>query len=478
MFDNCLNRRRFFLGCGVVFLSVVCLIAPGCSKKDDGPEPPEGSVGVAGSAAQSGAIVVAEMEFALEEFSVFDKEFSQGPISYQLTSGQQADQGVSNEPMEAVKSYPKIASEKAVYGKITFGQYLFDTSDNFVRYFVFDESEGTGKGYDKLYFDLDGDLDLSNDAAVGRLAESPKGDRQENELYFEGLEFSARTPKGSKIDLKLTPLLRSYGEGNQNVSFIVPTGRRGKIKIGDKEFDAKLVQGFVIAGRYDSPTTVLVLDDDNSAIPFLSALRKFGGVLYKFSTNAAGDKLVVRAYDGDYGVLKVAGDGGKIVQGYLMSTDTLVDLAGCAKKDGGQLVPVGDWRPLQVAVETKDIRYGISSDIAPPGQEVSGPIVYGIKISKDKAFALEVGGEVEVRFKMPTKGQKFVAGETLQASAMMYNRSMGVMLSSLEDKGKPKGDAMTMPDGTKMQMYETIDPDVKITDSAGKTVAEGKMPFG
>ena len=172
MFVNCLNRRRIFLGCGVVFLAVVCLIASGCSKKDDAPEPPEGSAGVA------------EMEFALEEFSVFDKEFRQGQLNYRLTSGQGADQGVSNEPMEAVKSYPEVASEKAVYGKITFGQYIFDTSDNFARYFVFDESKGTGTGYDKLYFDLDGDLDLSNDAAVGRLAESPKGDQQENELYF------------------------------------------------------------------------------------------------------------------------------------------------------------------------------------------------------------------------------------------------------------------------------------------------------
>ncbi len=104
MFDNRLNRRRFFGGGGVIFLAVVCSIAFGGSKKDNTPEPPEGSV------------VVAEMEFALEEFSVFDKEFRQGQISYRLTSGQSADQGVSNEPMEAVKSYPKVASEKAVYG--------------------------------------------------------------------------------------------------------------------------------------------------------------------------------------------------------------------------------------------------------------------------------------------------------------------------------------------------------------------------
>jgi hypothetical protein len=473
MYYDCGNPRRGFLWGGVVLLAVVCLILSGCSKKDD--EQKQGGAVAAEIARSAGD---GDMEFAMEEFSVFDKELSQGQMGYQLTSGQSADAGVSNKPMEGVKVYPKVASENAVYGKITFGTYIFDTSDNFVRYFVFDESEGTGTGHDRLYFDLDGDLDLSNDVAVGKMDAPPGGSKGASHGYFEAVEFSAQTAKGKDVEMKVVPFLTTFYETNHQVRFIVPTGRRGKITIAGEEIDAKMVQSAIIGGRYDSPTTTLMLGDDGSAIPFLCALRKYGDVLYEFSSNTAGDKLVVKAYDGDWGVLKVAGEDGKISLGYLVSADALVDLGDCAEKDGGRLVPVGDWRPVQLAVETKDVRYGISADIAPPGQEVIGPAIYGIKISKDKAFALGVGGEAEVQFKTPTKGQKIAPGETMQASAMMYDAAMGVMLSSLEDKSRPKGDEVTMPDGTKMQQYASIDPDVKILDSAGKTVAEGKMPFG
>ena len=49
---------------------------------------------------------------------------------------------------------------------------LDETNSGLLFYFAADESRGTGKGYDRLYFDANRDLDLRNDP-VAKLQMSP-----------------------------------------------------------------------------------------------------------------------------------------------------------------------------------------------------------------------------------------------------------------------------------------------------------------
>ena len=55
---------------------------------------------------------------------------------------------------------------------------------------------------------------------------------------------------------------------------------------------------------------------------------------------------------------------------------------------------------------------------------------------------------------------------------------MGASIAALEDVTQKIGESIKMPDGTEHERFQSIDPMVKITNSSGQCVAEGKMPFG
>src|ERR1019366_10339698 len=69
-------------------------------------------------------------------------------------------------PFTQIKAYPAFASKKPIYGSIHLCQNRKRPDSGQITYFAVDESEGTGKGYDRLYFDANGDLDLRNDPVV------------------------------------------------------------------------------------------------------------------------------------------------------------------------------------------------------------------------------------------------------------------------------------------------------------------------
>ncbi|MBE0536598.1 MAG: hypothetical protein IH624_13105 [Phycisphaerae bacterium] len=462
---NCIGKRAF--------ISVLCmcalalqplLLAAEHSQPPTGPSTPLVQTPLQGPG-----------EFALQEFSVFEDEY-EGSLGYQLTGGQRADE-LQNEPFAALKACPKLKSAKPLYGKITFGDFLFNPGDTVTRYFTVDESQGEGKGYDTLYFDLNGDLDLTNDAPAKRLAEPPKGADPQDSTFFDTLKVNATFPKSGPAVFNIMPVLQRYSSDYQHAKFVVPTGRRGTITVGTEQVEAILAQGMAVSGRFDSKLTALIFDQKEDMVPCLGAIRKFGDTLYEFSATPSGDKLTVRPYTGQYGELKLPG-GDKIFLGLLMDKERMINVSDCPTQDGRQLVPLGDYAPIRLGIDSDKIRYGLSADIAGPGQQTSLPLIYAVKIRHEKPFTLAPGKDCVVKFNSPTPGLlRYRPGDQFKAEAMLYSPSLGVMISSFEDKSKPQ-DEMTLPDGTKMQMYASIDPEVKIVNAVGQTVAEGKMPFG
>jgi hypothetical protein len=246
--------------------------------------------------------------------------------------------------------------------------------------------------------------------------------------------------------------------------------------VGTQHVRAVMAQCMPISGRFDGKLTALFLDQKEDMVPCLGAVRKFGDTLYEFSATPSGDKLTVRAYTGQFGELKLRG-GDKVVVGFLMDKQRVINLGDCLTQGDRQLVPVGDYAPIRVGIDSDKIRYGLAADIAGPGEEAFLPLVYSVKIRNDEPFVLTPGKDSLVKFKASEAGRRYRPGDSFKAEAMLYDPSLGVMIAGLEDKSKPQGE-ITLPDGTVMQMCESIDAEVKILNAAGRTIAEGKMPFG
>jgi hypothetical protein len=87
-----------------------------------------------------------------------------------------------DKPFAQVKAYPAFASKKPIYGSIHFYKDRRQPDTAQTAYFAVDESQGTGSGYDRLYFDANGDLDLRNDPVVQPQRNPPANAR----LHYSG----------------------------------------------------------------------------------------------------------------------------------------------------------------------------------------------------------------------------------------------------------------------------------------------------
>ncbi len=415
--------------------------------------------------------------FKMEEVSVFDSE---GPDVSRVPVGQSV--ACEDEPSEKVKAYPAFASDKPVYGSIGFTADLTALGSGLEYCFAIDESGGTGTGYDRFYFDVNHDCDLTNDAALGCMVNPPadpeSGRGQENIVFdYVQVDLGALSGEGRRLQ-KVMPRLTQFSQ-YRYLSFIVPTARRGKIEIGGKEHEAVLAQSPFITGRYDLPATGLHLDGATDPLPFLSHWRRIDGTFYVLSATPEGDQLTVRAYDGAFGSLEV-GPGRRSVEtslerGYILNRDVMLDLGKCEKTDGRLKVPVGDYMPLQLQARLGELRIGLRADLSSPREEGKAPVL-GIQIRQDKPFVLDFSAEPQVVFRNPASKQRFKLGEQLKAEAVVRDPMLDALITGLEDTTKKRQTVQTS--GGPYDLYESLDPTVRIVNSAGECVAEGPMPFG
>jgi hypothetical protein len=272
--------------------------------------------GLAGRALAAGA---GEAVFNLREVSAFEhngSDFTRGH------SGQCQDK-----PFPAVKAYPPFVSSKPVYGSVHFTEKKGQTNSARMFYFAVDESQGTGKGYDRLYFDLNLDLDLRNDPVIKPLRERPNGAelnwgniRQQVCFEYLTIDFDCG-PAGTRA-VQIMPRLAccKYESDEYNViSFVRTRLFEGNIKIGSREFGARLGNTYFISGRLDNPETTLELLPKGGGETIrwwggdkLMAAHKVDGEFYTFSASPAGDQLTVHPYHGELGTFEVGSGGRKL----------------------------------------------------------------------------------------------------------------------------------------------------------------------
>jgi hypothetical protein len=394
-----------------------------------------------------------------------------------------------DKPFPEVKNYPHFASRAPIFGSVRFGAKSSQPDSGLLFYFAVDESRGTGKGYDRLYFDGNRDLDLRNDPVVKLQQHSPDPGNAVNfagtkeKAVFDFLKVNLGANDSGSNLVEIMPRLLVTGDDNETYRFMFFVRTHvfeGDIEIAGKKFLAQLGNDNAISPRFDSPGTALVLRQGNNndfrwwGGDRLSAMHKVNGRFFSFSATQAGE-LTVHPYRGDLGTFEI-GPGARqltnfAVSGSFKARDWAVAVGGDLKNGwpteaGRCQVPVGDYLPEFLTVQFGRLRITLSQNYHSEGKRQSRngrPDVFGMAVRKDQPFALDFSNKPEVMFASPTPDQRIKPGDTLLVAAVLVDPKLDIMIRGLEDTHGQN---------------RSLDPTAIITRAGGEKVAEGVMPFG
>jgi hypothetical protein len=538
-----------------------------------------------GAAAEQNAgqsfVLTGSVAVPLEEVPAFGKEESSGRVQYRFPRGQSA--GCVPTPSGEVKAYPTLKSKRPLYGSVKFDASPYEAAIGTTYHFVLDETceaekkpeAGGGPGdsepqtdasktagsaqaskpsllkelakdltatrrpadpfareviqvikqtYDLLYFDRNGDLDLTNDGVV-RLTNKPlfeamppgqmRGLSGEIELSFDfgpplgkrpfpvAVAVYAYQGANDPFSFQIVGGFGIPGGGIQTamVSFVPKTVRRGTFKLGEEQYVTWLSQSMMITGRYDRPSTRFdLMRVDRSANTMLLQPGTLGQIywvgeqLVSISTTPLGDTLTIEPYRGETGILEL-GSGGRAITamglaGTLMSrtgTTLLGSRLGSyplpATLPRRYTLPVGDYTLPSLTAQYGRLRFSgrIQTVSAPSSASSSAkPPTFLIQIRKDVRSVLEFTGKPEVVFSNPTKEQSFRLGDKVAIRAMLTEPWQNFQITGLWDLTRKERDITYRREGGDIVVpqYARLDPTIAIKNAAGRVVAEGTMPFG
>jgi len=498
-----------------------------------------------------------EAVFRLREVSAFDES---GGVWYRLLRGQYVQ--CSTEPDKEVKAYPKLRSKRPFYGTVTFDPDRTDPKAGLRFRFVLDESgeppaetpdargtaaktgsaspiealwrqlfslkalsgpvavqrkppvlkealsllvSGPRPKFDRLYFDANRDLDLTNDAVLKPLADPPPGAlpdpayeaRQAAAFDYLTVEFDYGPGLGLR-PFRILPRFVVADDKNAAMFFVATVARKATIHVGSRQYEAVLAQRSRISGRYDRPFTTLELKPIGFAAEeswvgddHVCGLREADGQIYTVSTTPSGDRLTVRPYRGDFGVFAVGPGKRDLKELYVAGSITSRDLAvpldrrfadSAPKRSREHKVPVGDYLPSYLNVRCGALAFTISENYHSDGRRRNRgdrTPVY-MKVRKDKPFVLDFSNPPAVMFASPAKHQVFKPGDEIEVAAVLVDPVLDIMIRGMVDTTRKQKETYKLPDGKEHTVERplSLDPIVTITNSSGKKVAEGKMPFG
>ena len=456
-----LFRRSLVMSSLLLFCLLLIVLECGCKRKD-------GSIS------------------RLKNVSVFELE---KPLHQKFVRGHVCQ--CSEEPDVSVKAYAVFKSQKPLYGSVRFAGE-FGVPDSGIEYhFAVDESAGTSKGYDRLYFDLNHDLDLTNDTPFVPLKNPPDGAKLsysslEREICFKYLNVNFDFGSEGRRPMEIMPRLMIYNSGYMQMAFVTTEAHKGRIKIAGQKYDVLLGHNYLISGWFDRPWTALHLIPNGvsfrqpswSGADRLMAIHKIDQTYYRFSATPAGNKLMVQPYEGDFGTFEVGPGGRDIskmgIRGSLLSRDIAVAVGGDLElgwpgETRISRVPVGDYLTDSMSISLGSLRVSISNNYHSDGKprDMDRPKLYVIKIRKDEPCIFDFSNEPDVMFASPAKEHRVRLGEELQVKAVLTDPKLDIMIRRLDDTGTE-------------QKYKStsLDPKVIITRADGDKVAEGVMPFG
>jgi hypothetical protein len=473
--------------------------------------------------------------FDLQEASAFDD----GAAGQALARGEYAQ--CSTEPFKEVKVYPKLNSKQPLYGRLQFGRSLTNR-DGVAVYFVLDESGETPapevkaeakadakdakakkpakrhavnpklSSYDRLYFDANRDGDLTNDPLLKPMKHPPwksfPGYTYKERMAFELAKLDVDYGPGVGVrPFSVFPWIM-VNEGEQRpmaMRFAAPVVRKGTIRIGKDEYEALLMQQFALTGRFDHPITSLKLTPKNHQTrlqsfgfesEMLMSMRRFGDQFYTIAASPLGDKLTVTSYRGPFGLFKIGPGDRKLKDlgfaGSFRSETTALGV-GPDGADSGEAktkmteckLPVGDYLPSYLTVSYGGLQISLSDNYHAEGhsRDMGRRRTYAIRIRADKPFLFDFSNKPAIVFASPATDKPVKLGDDVRVAAVLTDPKLDIMIRRLDDPSKKKKETVKYRVGKEMKEYTyerslSLDPTVTITNSAGKKVAEGVMPFG
>ncbi|MCX6925973.1 MAG: hypothetical protein NT154_22615 [Verrucomicrobia bacterium] len=459
------------------------------------------SLGLVLQVAAAAEVGTGDESFKLREVSAFDS----GPEGGQdgFLRGQAGE--CQDQPFDQVKAYPAFASIKPIYGSIHFFRDRRQPGTAQIIYFALDESRGIGKGYDRLYFDANGDLDLRNDPVLQPQRNPPEKARVnyggiKAQVIFDFLAVNFDFGPAGMRPVQLMPRLTitaSDKDEYKQMTFVRTRLYRGNIKIGGEPYEVRLGNQYTISGRLDAPGTTLLLSPKNRpgnrtgwwGGDSLLAAHKVKGLFYTFSASPTGDQLTVHPYRGELGTFEVGPGGRKLdkmtITGSLDGEQRAVAVGGevadsSPKAAQSCQLPVGDYRPNFISIQYGRLHINASHNYHADGKPMGWSeraAVYAVAIRKDKPFALDFSNKPDVMFASPSKDKRVKLGESLEVKAVLVDPKLDMMIRNLDDttRKQTKG-----ADGQPInyQRSLSLDPQVIITRANGEKVAEGVMPFG
>ncbi len=420
--------------------------------------------------------------FPLEEVSVFDLPKEAGQ---QFLIGQRSACGDKPDPNVAV--YPKFASSQPIYGTADFSDPMGSPEDGKLYRFALDESAGTGKGYDRLRFDLNHDLNLTNDGVLTVQKNPPANamlgySNLKQQACFENLAIPFVCGSQGERPLEMMPRLTVSSNGYKGLSLVTTKARKSRIAFAGQKCDVLLGHCYIASGWFDQPWTALHLTPAGNSQPWnwwggdrLNAMHKIDGTFYAFSATPTGDKLIVRPYEGPLGTFEVGAGGRDISQfeitGSLRSEKTAVAVGDISDDPRPAYtrscrLPVGNYLFEYVTLQYGTLRIGISMNYHADGrrQHLKGrQLVYGIAIREDKPFVSDFSNKPDVLFASPARDHRVKVGEELTVAAVLIDPVQDFMIRDFSAANEQSG---------------SLDPKVTVARANGEIVAQGVMPFG
>ncbi len=358
-------------------------------------------------------------------------------------------------------TYPTFSSARPLYGVVRVnGDWNLRLSGTTYPFAV-DESAGTGKGYDRLFIDLDRDGNFSQDKPIVPSPNPPGALLPEEDPRAQQVCFEDVTLKGDGANagqsVRTVPRLIVTTDRDAVMYFTPPQARQGAIEIAGVPLTATLYNGLPIGTHWDRPQTGLELRPHGQAtlrptpwtwMYWLSSMPYFHGRYWRISTTPEGDRLFVEPYRGDLGKLAV-GSGRKFVRdkglrGQLLGPDMNVQV-GRQVKDGRTkpvrscTVPVGDYAPATLDISYGSLEMEISSIRHSDGEspQADMPLTYPLQIRKNKPLVLDFGDQPEVLFVAPARDARIKVGETLAINAVLVDPKLNIMVGRL--RAAPEG---------------------------------------
>ena len=349
--------------------------------------------------------------------------------------------------------------------------------------FALDAAQADSTTSDVLYFDVNGDRDLTNDGKIEAAANTPLARscpavRVEAVRSFGDVQLTlqqAGSPSQRFLPC-LTEARQPMQSGQQKLLLLVATTvRKATIRIGERAYEVVLrdalsgpnVPAWIRPQAADQPGPGVAV--------LLGRLQHVDEQFLTLSVDTSGEGLTVTPYQGKFGELGV-----KRVQGSPQKAGLAARLM---RQDGTNFV-IGDYYaaelPEQLRLPVGDYRANLWVDYGAVRVSLSSR-GFDLRIREEEPVVLAFGDRPVVDFSDPKPDQVFRPGDMIRFRAMLTDQSLGMQIGGLHDPTQSTGQRVIRnPDGTSrsVPVPAMLVPRVTIVDALGKEVASGPMPFG